>query len=576
VRDIPEVAGGLSAAGLKWMLTHGHVGQWHPLTTLSLMLDASLFGLDHPQGFHLDNLLLHALAAVLLFFAVRAMTGAVWRSVLVAAVFAVHPLRAESVAWIAERKDVLSGVFLAATLWAYAAYARRPFSLGRYAVLWVSFALGLLAKPMLVTLPAVLLLLDVWPLQRLDLKGGPIAIWRQACPLIIEKLPLLALSLAAAIVALRVMGETYIKPIPPLHVADRLAYIPSSYLFYLSKLVWPVGLAAHYPYSLHGPSTGQWLVALGLLLGLTTLALSQHERRPFITVGWLWFLVTLLPVVGFFYSGIQIRADRYTYVSQIGPAWAAVWWASAWLEARKTSLRARIAMAVVTVTVLATLCWRQTGHWRNDATLWNHVVAATKENFYAQSKLGGVLNNQHDPAGAEKAYHEALRIYPDGVEALNNLAHLLEARGEIDEAIALQRRAIALFPRWHTPHYNLGCSLLQKGSFSEAEECFLKALELAPDDFGSCNNLACLLAENPGDRASLERSVRYAERAARIRPESANIYATLGRGLYYLGRLDEAEGAFRQALARDPSNSAARQNLDVTIRQKAAASGAAP
>ncbi len=320
VRDIPEVAGGLGAAGLKWTLTHGHVGQWHPLTTLSLMLDVSLFGLDHPQGFHLDNILLHALATVLLFFAIRAMTGAIWRSALVAAVFAMHPLRAESVAWIAERKDVMSGVFLAATLWAYAAYARRPFSVARYAVVWVAFALGLLAKPMLVTLPAVLLLLDVWPLQRLDLKGGPRAIWRQARPLIVEKLPLLALSLAAALVALRVMGEMFIKPIPPLHVAERLAYVPSSYLFYLSKLVWPFGLAAHYPYSLQGPAAVQWLAALGLLAGLTILALRQHVRRPFITVGWLWFLVTLLPVIGFFYSGIQIRADRYTYVSQIGLA----------------------------------------------------------------------------------------------------------------------------------------------------------------------------------------------------------------------------------------------------------------
>ncbi len=227
-------------------------------------------------------------------------------------------------------------------------------------------------------------------------------------------------------------------------------------------------------------------------------------------------------------------------------------------------------IAAVALTALAALCWRQTARWQNDAALWTHAVAVTKDNFYAQSKLGNVLESQHDPAGAEKAYREALRIYPDGIEALNNQGNLLQARGEIDEAIALQRRSIALFPGWHTPYYNLGCSLLQKGAFAEAEACFLKALELAPDDFGSCNNLAALLAENPGDHDRLEKSVRYAERAIHVRPESAGIHATLGRALYYLGRLDEAEVAFRRSLALDPSNSDVRQNLDATIRRKAA------
>lgn len=566
VNDCPEVAAGFTPAGVWWAFTHSHVGQWHPLTTISFMLDVSLSGLGG-GGFHLHNVLLHGLGAVLLFYALRALTGALWRSALVAAVFALHPLRVESVAWIAERKDVLSGVFFMSTIWAYAVAVRRAPASGRFAWTIVLFAFGLLCKPMLVTLPLVLLLVDVWPLGRLPWMttvgdaGSPANFWSQLRPLLIEKIPLFALSLLAGIVALVGQGEHF-NPIPPLALGPRLMFIPVSYVDYLLKAVWPFDLSAHYPYAADGPPLWQFLASILLLSAFTWLVVRLRRRQPCLLVGWLWFFFTLLPVIGVFYSGVQVRADRYTYTSQIGLAVVGVWLFAQWVEG-KLSRRSRALGAIGLLTGLAAVSWAQIQHWKNDLTLWQHAVAVTQDNFYADSKLAKSLQDKGDSVSAERTYREALRINPDAIEALNNLADLLARRGIFDEAIALQRRAVQHFPKWALMHSNLGQHLAAKGDYPAAKLSLLRAIALDANDLQSCLALASLLAEKFGDRASFMEAADCIQCAIRIRPDLAEARYLQGNIVYRLGRTDEAITAYRKALELDPRNARAANNLAV-------------
>ncbi len=471
--DVPEVAEGLSPSGIAWAFSHSHVGQWHPLTTLSWMLDVSLFGMEGGGGFHMHNVILHVAATVLLFLAMRSLTGAVWRSAIVAALFGLHPLRVESVAWIAERKDVLSGVFMMGTLWAYAAYARRPYSWRRLSIVCLVFALGLLSKPMLVTLPVVLLLLDVWPLGRIQWNaaedvGAVKSLWQQALPLLKEKIPLFVLSLAVSMIAILGQGEHF-NPIAPLGVAPRLSYIPVSYVDYLINLVWPFNLSAHYPYSQDGPTLPAFVASLLFLVAATVLLFKNRKKHLCLLVGWLWFVITLLPVIGIFTNGIQIRADRYTYISQIGLIMAIVW--STWDLVGRNKI-AKIVLTLAAPVLVITLMFassRQLRAWKSDRALWEHCVANTKDNFYAESKLGKSLQDLKDYLGAEEHYREALKLNPDGIEALNNLASILSMKGKMREAIEHQRRTLAMFPKWHLMHHNLGQHLAQTGDYSGAK-----------------------------------------------------------------------------------------------------------
>lgn len=572
VQEIPKVAAGLNPSSIVWAFSHSHVGQWHPLTTISWMTDVSLFGLNGGGGFHMHNVILHMLATVLLFLAMRSLTGAIWRSALVAALFGLHPLRVESVAWIAERKDVLSGVFMMGTLWAYAAYARRPASWERMGIVCVIFALGLLAKPMLVTLPVVLLLLDVWPLKRIQLdavtvSGERKSLWQQALPLIVEKIPLFVLSLAASVITIRGQGEHF-NPIAPLKVAQRLSYIPGSYVHYLIKLVWPVNLSAHYPYSSEGPAV--WVLAAStlILIAITVLVFRIRKSHLCLLVGWLWFIITLLPVIGIFYNGIQIRADRYTYVSQIGLILAAVW--IAWdLVGRNKSVKIAFAVVAPILLVVLMICSsRQVMAWESDRALWENCVAHTKDNFYAHSKLGKSLQDLKNYAGAEEQYRAALKLNPDGIEALNNLASILAMKGEIQEALELQRRTLVGFPNWHLMHHNLGQHLVQSGDYSGAKSSYLRALELEPKSFVTSYQLASMLAEKLGDKASLEEAATTLGKAIQHQPQQTELHILLGNILSAQGRIDEAIASFRKTLEIDPKHSVAENNLGALLVAK--------
>ncbi len=483
VYENPQVAQGLSARSIVWAFTSFHFSNWHPLTSLSHMLDCQLYGLQ-AGGHHLTSVLLHAGVAILLFLLLLRITGDLWPSAIVAAVFAIHPLRVESVAWVAERKDVLSGLFFMLTLWAYAGYARRPFSLGRYLTVVLLFALGLMAKPMLVTLPFVLLLLDYWPLRRI---GLPLAgISRRV---VVEKLPLLALT-AASCVATVIAQSTGVIAIDVIPLPSRIANAVVSYMAYIGDLIYPVGLAVLYPY----PESGLpiWKVAASSLAvaGISTTALVWRRRFPYLFVGWFWYVGTLVPVIGLVRVGLHSMADRYTYLPQIGLSIAVTWGAAQLVVSWRHRFRMYGAAAALAVLVLMGLAWRQTSYWRDSETLWTHTLAHTTQNFLPHNNLGLVLAQRGQVDEAIAHFQKAVEIKPDYANAHQNLGVALEERGKFDAAIAQYRKALEFKPDYpDITHNNLGSALARRGLFDAAIVHFRKALELRPDYAEARNNL---------------------------------------------------------------------------------------
>jgi tetratricopeptide (TPR) repeat protein len=436
---------GLTWDGFARTWTEGHVGNWHPLTTLSFMLDAELFG-TWWGGYHLHNVVLHAVASAVLFLAFARLTGRIGTSFVAAAIFAIHPLRAESVAWITERKDVLSGLFLATTLLAYAWYAAKPESRARYALLLASFIAGLLSKSMLVTLPAAFLILDWWPLRRFAFHPEDRdASLRTLRPLVLEKLPMLALSAVSAMATVLSVGDV-VRPISTLPLVVRASSSVVAYATYCFQLVWPVGLAPHYPYSSVGPTTGHVVASAVFVAALTAAAWLGRKAWPSFTAGWAWFLVTLLPVIGFIPSGIQLIADRYTYVSQIWLVVAMVQGAATLMERFQVPRVALRAATAVGLLGLALGGFQQASVWRDSETLWRYTLSVTHDNAYAHANLGSVLMAKGEPVEAAEQARKALAIESHNIIALANLGTLLLDRGRADEAIQLYQRAVDVNP----------------------------------------------------------------------------------------------------------------------------------
>ena len=401
------MAKGITRAGLAWATTAKVASNWHPLTMLSHMLDGQLYGLD-PAGHHATSLLLHLANVLLLFEVLRRMTGAVGRSAVVAALFAVHPTHVESVAWIAERKDVLSALFWILAMEAWARYARQP-SIGRYGLVALLMILGLMAKPMVVTLPFALLLLDVWPLERLRLG------WRW---LAVEKLPLLALSAASSLITLRYQ-ETSLAPLDAVPWSLRAANALVSYVAYLGKLFWPRDLAVFYPIP---PAIPLWKAAGAALLlaAITALAVWRTRREPWLPTGWLWFLGTLVPVIGLVQVGRQAMADRYTYIPSIGLFLAVVWSVA---ELLKEHRAVQATVAGIGILALAAITRVQIGYWADSATLFRHALAATDDgNYLAHIGLGKALIGVKDCEGAAEQFQAVLARYPYMSEARAGLA----------------------------------------------------------------------------------------------------------------------------------------------------------
>jgi protein O-mannosyl-transferase len=485
VYDNPVVLKGLTLEGFRWAFTTGHASNWHPLTWLSHMLDCQFYGLQ-PGGHHLTSVLLHGATVVVLFLVLWRMTGLLWRSAFVAAVFAVHPLRAESVAWVAERKDVLSGLFFVLTLWAYAGYARRPFSPVRYLTVAALFALGLMAKPMLVTLPFVLLLLDYWPLGRIGPAAGrPFSFpW----PVVAEKLPLLALTALSCAATFWAQGGA-IATIDAIPISSRIANALVSFVAYIGSFFYPEGLAVFYPLQAGSLPTGKVAASTLTLAGISAAALVWRRRFPYLFVGWFWYVGMLVPVIGLLQVGSQSMADRYTYLPQIGLCLSVTWGGAQLAASGRYRRRACVAVSAAVVLILMGLGWRQTSYWRNSETLWIHTLDCTADNYEAHNSLGNVLTERGQFDAAIPHYQKALEIKPNYAAAHYNLGVVLSERGQNDAAVAHYLKALEIKPNYAEAHNNLGTALAERGQIDAAIAHFQKALEINPDYAGARDNL---------------------------------------------------------------------------------------
>jgi Flp pilus assembly protein TadD len=571
-----NVQAGLSRESVVWAFTTTHAANWHPLTWLSHMLDCQLYGLN-PKGHHLANVFFHLLNTLLLFLVLQRMTGTLWRSGLVAALFALHPLHVESVAWVAERKDVLSTFFWMLTIWAYSRYVDRP-KLARYLLTLLAFTLGLMAKPMLVTLPFVLLLLDYWPLERIQ--GGQLhtaasaetplssrlsKLSLQALRLIWEKVPFFVLAAASSVVTFLAQksGEA-IGSFDLFPLKIRLANALVSYIRYIGKMIWPQKLAVFYPHPDHILSMWQ-IVGAGLLLATVSLLVTKAGRRyPYLTVGWLWYLGTLVPVIGLVQVGAQAMADRYTYVPLIG-LFIIIAWGGGDVVAKWRYRRIVLTVAIGTLILAVMTCTAsQVKHWRNSITLFEHALEVTTDNYVAHNNLGNEMTVQGEFDEAIAHYLEALRIKPHYAGAHNNLAVVLARQGRFDQAILHYSEALRLKADSAETHNNLGVALVQLGKIDAAIAHYIRALELQPNYAEAHNNMGNALAE----QGNLDDAVFHFYRALELSSGYPKAHNNLGVALARQGKFDEAISHFNEALRLQPDYTQARVNLEIAMQEK--------
>ncbi|MDY7095604.1 MAG: tetratricopeptide repeat protein [Acidobacteriota bacterium] len=557
LEDNPVVLEGLTVEGLGWAFTTGHASNWHPLTWLSHMLDVELFGTAW-GAHHGVNVALHVVSTLLLFLFWWRATGGWWRAVTVAALFALHPLHVESVAWLSERKDVLSGLLAWSMLLAYLGWARKP-GAGRYALLLGVFAAGLMAKPMLVTLPCVLLLLDLWPLgrlsfeeeERLSLRFVAARVW----PRVWEKLPLFALAAASAGVTVVVQraGGT-VSTLGNVPFLERLANALVTYAAYLGQMLWPVDLAALYPHP-GMPSAGAILLAALVLGGISVGVAWRWRSQPFLLTGWLWYLGMLVPVVGLVQVGGQARADRYTYLPLVGVFVMVVWFVEVGggsrllgrLEGSGRTLAER--STAVAVLVLLAACSLQARQqvlvWQDSETLFRHALAVTDDNYLMANFLGITLMEDGALEEAEESLRQAVEIRPSFAEAHNNLGILAQRRGDMAQAAEHFRTAIGYDPEHADAHNNLANALGDLGRPQEALAHYRRALELEPDNASAEHNLGLTLAQAGRPTEAVE----HFRAALRLDPQLLAARGDLANALFQLGRLPEAVEEYRQALS---------------------------
>src|SRR5216110_1537317 len=597
VYNTPAIQSGVTIKGIAVAFISQHARNWHPLTTLSHMLDCQLYGLN-AGGHHATNIILHTIAVLLLFRVLQHMTGAVWKSTIVAALFAVHPLHVESVAWVSERKDVLSAVFFLLMLNAYVRYARAP-SMTRYLLVAVLFAAGLMSKPMLVTAPVILLLLDYWPLRRFKqyssttgkvLNSGKQLRTKQQ--LFLEKIPLLLLSAGSCFVTF-VLQKRATGAIPPLPFLWRVQNALVSYVMYLWETLWPTHLAVFYPHPNNTLPIWAVVLAVALLLAITVSAIVFRNKRPYVFTGWFWYLVMLLPVIGLVQVGEQGHADRYTYLPHIGLFLLAVWLAADLIAVHQARSRLAIATVVVIILALAWAAFIQTSYWRNSETLWTHALDVTSDNDFAHNNLGYLCVDQGEldkaiahfeaalrirsrkldphynvgsafvrmnladalarkgqPDEAMVHYEEAIRLQPNYADAYYNRGNVLFAEGRIDEAMADWEKTLQIQPNDADAHTCIGNALLRKGSLKEAIAHYEKALGLAPGDPHSRNNIAWVLAtSSDGSIRDGVKAVEFAQEAVQLSSgRDPNFVRTLAAAYAESSRFSEAVAAAQQAI----------------------------
>jgi tetratricopeptide (TPR) repeat protein len=546
----PHVRNGLTASGVVWAVTSTEAANWFPATRLSHLIDVEIFDLQ-PGGHHFTNVLLHALATVFLFAFLYAATGAAWPSAFVAMLFAVHPLHVESVAWIAERKDVLSALFWFVALWSY---VRR-----RYWLTLLAFCLGLMSKPMVVTLPFVLFLLDIWPLRQ-SLRSA-----------LRVKIPMLALSVASAIAVYVIQrGSGAVREVAQFPLALRMENAVVSYAIYIFKTFWPERLAVFYPYPHQLPV---WQIALSVLLltGISVVVFRERRSRPYLAVGWLWFLGTLLPVIGLIQVGSQARADRYMYLPMVGLGIMLAWGLKEVLKSK-----AAASVAIVACLACAVVCEAQIQHWRNSETLFRHALDVTADNYLAHHNLGVALADEGRFPEAIQQYQAALRIEPDAANVQTDYGNALARSGRMPEAIAHYQAALRALPESPIVHNDLANALAATpGRMPEAIAEYQTALRLKPDYEEARNNLAQAQSNGAEMQYNIgvdlaksgkpEEAIPHFEEALRLKPDYVDAHNNLGVVLAGAGRTPEAISHFEAALRIDPDSAGAHVNLGIAL-----------
>ena len=599
VSENSYVQKGLTVEGLKWAFTTFHSANWHPITWLSHMLDCELYGLD-PMGHHWTNLQLHIANTLLLFLILQMMTGAIWQSAFVAALFALHPLHVESVAWVSERKDVLSTFFGLLSIAAYCRYVRNP-RIINYLLIILLLGLGLMAKPMLVTFPFVLLLLDFWPLKRFQFKNdlmlkfdGFLFLGFQGfLRLFLEKIPLVILLVISCILTFWAQKSSgAVQTLGVLPLINRIANALIVYASYVLKAIWPINLSVFYPY----PKDLQMLKIAGaglLLLIVSFLALRAMKIRPYLLAGWLWYIGTLVPVIGLVQVGEQAMADRYTYIPLIGLFIIFAWGVSDLLvkwHYRKIFLGIS---AVIILSALTVCTFFQASHWRNTITLFKNAVNVTENNYKALNNLGAALidkgkydeailyftevlinnpqktdarNNlanvlflQGKPDEAIFHYNEILRNNPRKTDARNNLANVLSAQGKLDEAVLHYKEAIRINPEYEDAHYNLAYVLSLQGKPDEAVVHYKEAIRINSEYAKAHYHLGKILINQ---KKMKEAMFHFAE-TIRISPDYAEAYNKIGIILAEQGKYNKAEVFFLKAIQIRPNYTEARKNIEV-------------
>ena len=557
VQTNPNVNGGLTRSSIAWAWTAaGYASNWHPLTWMSHMLDVELFGL-WAGGHHLTNVVLHALNTLLLFALLYRTTAHIGRSFFVAALFAAHPMHVESVAWISERKDVLSTLFWFLTMLVYVSWTCRP-ALWRYLLLCLTFTAGLLSKPMLVTLPCVLLLFDLWPLGRWS--GG----LRGMLPRVIEKLPLFALAAASSIVTVLVQDRGgAMTGLDLLPLGTRVTNALIAYARYLGKLVWPTDMAVFYPYREDLPVW--WAIAsFALLAAITFVAYRVRRTRPYLTTGWFWFAGTLVPVIGIIQVGTQAIADRYTYVPYIGLFIAVAWAATESVARLRWHAWVAGAAAAGIIGVCSILTVFQVRTWQSNSTVWRHAAAVTTGNYVALNEIGMLLAAEDRHNEALEYFLESARHKPEYAEVKNNLGLTYVRLGRLPEAFAQYQLALRLKPAFPEAEKNYGFALMSVGRYAEAETHFRRAILLRPGFVEAYNNLGLLLAS----QARVDEAIDTLREAVRLNPGNTQSQFLLAMAYGARNRYDEAAAVLRQVLQQDPTHAGARDVLLKLERMK--------
>lgn len=555
VSENPQVKAGFTAESVRWAFSTTHAEFWHPLTWLSLMLDTQIFGMI-PGGYLATNLLLHIFSTLLLYLFFKRTTASVWHSGFVAAMFALHPLHVESVAWIAQRKDVLSTLFWMLTMLCYALYVERP-GIKTYLPMLLFLVLGLMAKPMLVTLPFALLLLDYWPLDRFQASASFRSFYHCALSLIREKIPLFVVAGAASVVAyLAQQGEGRIKSLAVVSLESRVANALVSYAVYIGKMLWPFKLACFYPY----PDAFTWWQVGGsvfLLLSISWFAVRFARSYPFLIVGWLWYLGTLVPVIGLVKIGAYAMADRYSYVPLIGIFIILAWGVPALLSKGRYRKVVYAGLGVFTIVLCLVMTWFQVRVWQNQYTLFAHAVEVTSDNYLAHNGLGRALKKQGKLDEATNQFFEALRIKPDFLPTYINLGSIYYIQNKTDEAITYFSKAVQKNPNLVNAHNSLGMLYDQQGQVDKAIEHFRATLAIKPEDVGAHTFLAKTLAA----KGRLDEAVYHYTELLQLQPANAVVHYNLGVALENQGKLVEAGVQYSAALKINPEYADAHYNL---------------